>query len=179
MSSARTPREVLGRRRLAGGLVTTATVAPPGLELRDIRAGYGRIEVLHGVSLTAQAACLPSLPQRRGQDDNAARGVRKASPDLGVRPRDRFSRHGTDPGELARAGICRSRGRGVFPNLTVAENLRMFSYSSELSMNEIEDRAYTRFPRLRARPQPPGGALSGGEQQMLACRAPSSPTVAC
>jgi branched-chain amino acid transport system ATP-binding protein len=58
-------------------------------------------------------------------------------------------------------------GRGVFPNLTVAENLRMFTHAG-CSLAEVEEIAFERFPRLRERRNQLAGTLSGGEQQMLA-----------
>jgi branched-chain amino acid transport system ATP-binding protein len=58
-------------------------------------------------------------------------------------------------------------GRGIFPNLTVTENLRMATYTGP-PMSELEERAFTRFPRLRDRRKQLAGTLSGGEQQMLA-----------
>jgi len=58
-------------------------------------------------------------------------------------------------------------GRGIFPNLTVAENLRMATYTGS-SLKTVLDRAYERFPRLKERRKQIAGTLSGGEQQMLA-----------
>jgi branched-chain amino acid transport system ATP-binding protein len=69
---------------------------------------------------------------------------------------------------LARAGVCAiPEGRGIFPNLTVTENLRMATYTGP-PMSELEERAFGRFPRLRDRRKQLAGTLSGGEQQMLA-----------
>lgn len=58
-------------------------------------------------------------------------------------------------------------GRGIFPKLTVAENLRMGAYARTLQVGELEQ-AYERFPRLFERKEQLAGTLSGGEQQMLA-----------
>ena len=58
-------------------------------------------------------------------------------------------------------------GRGVFPNLTVTENLRMATYAGT-SFKDVTERAFTRFPRLAERRKQLAGTLSGGEQQMLA-----------
>ena len=58
-------------------------------------------------------------------------------------------------------------GRGIFPKLTVAENLRMGAYARSLQVGELEQ-AYERFPRLFERKEQLAGTLSGGEQQMLA-----------
>jgi branched-chain amino acid transport system ATP-binding protein len=73
------------------------------------------------------------------------------------------------PENLAKAGVCRiPEGRGIFPNLTVNENLRMFTYSSELSVKDVQEKSYARFPRLGERRNQLAGTMSGGEQQMLA-----------
>jgi branched-chain amino acid transport system ATP-binding protein len=69
---------------------------------------------------------------------------------------------------LARAGLCSvPEGRGVFPNLTVADNLRMWTHRG-VKRSDVEEIAFTRFPRLRDRRKQLAGSLSGGEQQMLA-----------
>jgi branched-chain amino acid transport system ATP-binding protein len=58
-------------------------------------------------------------------------------------------------------------GRGVFPNLTVRENLWMATYRGQ-KLSDVEEAAFDRFPRLKERREQPAGTLSGGEQQMLA-----------
>ena len=69
---------------------------------------------------------------------------------------------------LARAGLCTiPEGRGIFPNLTVLENLRTMTYTGT-SLSQVEEQAYARFPRLKERRKQMAGTLSGGEQQMLA-----------
>jgi len=69
---------------------------------------------------------------------------------------------------LARAGLCLvPEGRGIFPNLTVRENLRMASHARARAA-DIEAVAYERFPRLGDRRRQVAGTMSGGEQQMLA-----------
>ena len=60
------------------------------------------------------------------------------------------------------------RGAGIFPNLTVAENISLFAFAAKASPAEIEERSYTQFPRLAERRSQLAGRLSGGEQQMLA-----------
>ena len=75
-------------------------------------------------------------------------------------------RHRRRPDALARAGVCTiPEGRGVFPNLTVDENLLMFSHSGRL--RHATDVAFTHFPQLDVRRELLAGHLSGGEQQML------------
>jgi branched-chain amino acid transport system ATP-binding protein len=69
---------------------------------------------------------------------------------------------------LARRGLCLiPEGRGVFPNLTVRENLWVMTHSGS-GRRHVERCAFERFPRLEDRANQPAGTLSGGEQQMLA-----------
>jgi branched-chain amino acid transport system ATP-binding protein len=76
--------------------------------------------------------------------------------------------NGADAEDLARSGLCLiPEGRGVFPNLTVRENLRMATYTGH-PLAVVEAAAYERFPRLGQRRSQLAGTLSGGEQQMLA-----------
>ena len=76
--------------------------------------------------------------------------------------------NGASPADLARCGLCLvPEGRGVFPNLTVRENLKMMTYGGR-SLSDVEAVAYDRFPRLADRRGQTAGTLSGGEQQMLA-----------
>jgi branched-chain amino acid transport system ATP-binding protein len=76
--------------------------------------------------------------------------------------------NGATPDRLARAGVCTvPEGRGVFPNLTVRENLEMMTFGGR-SFDTIEEEAFAHFPRLADRGSQLAGTLSGGEQQMLA-----------
>ena len=73
--------------------------------------------------------------------------------------------------KLSKAGVCLiPEGRGIFPNLTVRENLLMdtFSCPRGTSAADLEEVAFARFPRLGERRHQIAGSLSGGEQQMLA-----------
>ena len=70
---------------------------------------------------------------------------------------------------LTRSGLCTvPEGRGVFPNLTVSENLNMWTYAGDTRRRHVEETAFTRFPILGSRRHQAAGTLSGGEQQMLA-----------
>lgn len=140
------------------------------LELRGIRAGYGRIEVLRGVDLDVREGQIVALlgpngagktttlsvisgqvPARSGQVLLAGRDVTNADFDA-----------------LARVGLCTvPEGRGIFPNLSVRENLRMATHVGK-AFEEVEEVAYARFPQLGARREQLAGTMSGGEQQMLA-----------
>jgi branched-chain amino acid transport system ATP-binding protein len=142
----------------------------PQLELCDVHAGYGGIEVLHGVSLEAVAGEVVAVlgPNGAGKTTmlRVASGVLEPSAgELVVAGRDVT---GFDAGDLARAGVCTvPEGRAVFPNLTVEENLLMATYSG-LERSTVEDIAFGHFPELAPRRKQLAGSLSGGEQQMLA-----------
>ena len=140
------------------------------LELRDIRAAYDGIDVLYGVDLVVPRGSVVALlgPNGAGKTTTlrVASGLHPPTGgDLIVGGR---RANGAQPEELARCGLCLvPEGRGIFPNLSVRENLRMMTYSGQ-SMRTIEEAAFERFPRLRDRRSQLAGTLSGGEQQMLA-----------
>jgi branched-chain amino acid transport system ATP-binding protein len=140
------------------------------LELRDIRAGYGGIEVLHDVCLTVAPGQILALlgPNGAGKSTTLAVASGIHAPTAGALILGGRDVTGANPGDLARAGVCLiPEGRGVFPNLSVRDNLLMMTYSGR-GLGEIEEIAYTRFPVLGQRRSQAAGTLSGGEQQMLA-----------
>jgi branched-chain amino acid transport system ATP-binding protein len=142
---------------------------PPILELIGVRAAYGRIEVLRGVDLTVPRGAVVALLGANGAGKTTL--LRVIS---GLMPPTAGDIHlagvhvsGASPDELTRAGLTMvPEGRGVFPNLTVEENLWLASYSG-VDVEKILTEAYARFPRLRERRRQLAGSLSGGEQQML------------
>jgi branched-chain amino acid transport system ATP-binding protein len=153
--------------------VDTEPGAPtPGaaIELIDVRAAYGSIDVLHGVNITIQPGTVYALlgPNGAGKSTTLKVASGRLHPTHGeVRYLgERINGRAAD--RLARNGLCTiPEGRGIFPNLTVLENLRTMTYSG-VSLSTVEERAYTRFPRLKERRKQMAGTLSGGEQQMLA-----------
>jgi branched-chain amino acid transport system ATP-binding protein len=145
-------------------------LAPPLLELRGVRAAYGRIEVLHGVDLTVPEGGVVALlgPNGAGKTTTISVCSGLVVPTAGSVLVSGRRMNGVSPDRLARAGLCTiPEGRGVFPNLTVRENLTMMTFAGS-SLAELEDGAFTRFPRLAERRSQLAGTLSGGEQQMLA-----------
>jgi branched-chain amino acid transport system ATP-binding protein len=147
------------------------TGVPASLELVDIRAAYGRIEVLHGVGLTVPTGTVVALlgPNGAGKTTtlNVAGGALR--PTAGCVHVAGVHLNGASPDALARAGVCRiPEGRGVFPNLTVLDNLRMCTYSSPTTPDDVANESFERFPRLGERRHQLAGTMSGGEQQMLA-----------
>ncbi len=142
----------------------------PLVQLHNIRARYGAIEVLHGVSLAVPAAGVLAIlgPNGAGKTTilRVMAGIQPpSSGDLLLAGR---RVNGVDPVALARAGLCTiPEGRGIFPNLTVRENLLMATYRG-FSRRDVEDQTFSHFPRLSERRHQLAGSLSGGEQQMLA-----------
>ena len=142
----------------------------PVLELRGVRAAYGRIEVLHGVDLAVPPASVVALLGPNGGGKSTTLKVVAGTLPATDGCVHLAGRHvnGAAPDALARIGVCTiPEGRGVFPNLTVRENLRMATFAG-VALDEVEDEAYARFPRLRERRGQLAGSMSGGEQQMLA-----------
>jgi branched-chain amino acid transport system ATP-binding protein len=126
--------------------------------------------VLHGIDLTVPEGAVVALlgPNGGGKSTllRVATGLHPpTSGDLLLAGRKVNS---ASADELARAGVCMiPEGKGVFPNLTVRENLLMCTFARR-TLDEVENVAYERFPRLRDRRGQLAGTLSGGEQQMLA-----------
>ncbi len=147
----------------------TREAGPLALELRDVHAGYGTIDVLHGVSLALPTGSVFALlgPNGAGKSTTLKIASGQIAPGSGEVLLFGESVGGKSSDALARAGVCAiPEGRGIFPNLTVTENLRMATYTGP-HLGELEERAFTRFPRLRDRRKQLAGTLSGGEQQML------------
>jgi branched-chain amino acid transport system ATP-binding protein len=140
------------------------------LELKDVRAAYGRIEVLHGVDLVVPEGSVVALlgPNGGGKTTTLKVASGQMVPTAGCVHLAGRHVNGASPDALARLGVCTiPEGRGVFPNLTVRENLRMVTFAGA-DLEQIEDRAYATFPRLQERRTQLAGTMSGGEQQMLA-----------
>ncbi len=143
--------------------------AVPILELIGVRAAYGRIEVLRGVDLLVPRGAVVALLGANGAGKTTLLRVISGlmAPTEGDIHLAGVHVSGASPDELTRAGLCLvPEGRGVFPNLTVEENLWLASYSGT-PVEKILVGAYARFPRLKQRRRQLAGSLSGGEQQML------------
>jgi branched-chain amino acid transport system ATP-binding protein len=143
----------------------------PAVELREVKASYGRIEVVHGVTFSVPPGTVFALlgPNGGGKSTTLKVISGRVKPTAGCVHIAGRHVNGAAPEALARAGVCSiPEGRGVFPNLTVRENLRMMTYRGGLRTSDVEERAYARFPRLGERRNQLAGTMSGGEQQMLA-----------
>src|SRR5574341_954173 len=168
MRSRQTP---MSRRRISARSATvTMATEQSVVELTGVRAAYGRIEVLHGVDLAVPRASVFALlgPNGAGKSTTLKVISGQLQPMAGQVRMMGQSIAGASSDALARAGVCTiPEGRGIFPSLTVRENLRMVTYTGT-GLSQIEERAYAQFPRLEERRRQVAGTLSGGEQQMLA-----------
>jgi branched-chain amino acid transport system ATP-binding protein len=140
------------------------------LELRGIRAGYGRIEVIHGVDLSlGQGEVLGMIGPNGAGKSSILRSicglVRPASGEVIFEGRVLT---GMAPEQIVRLGLALvPEGRHIFKTLTVAENLRLGARSGNDGEASMEQ-ALERFPILRERARQRADRLSGGEQQQLA-----------
>ena len=145
------------------------------LEVRDAVVHYGKIEALHGVSLMVRDGELVTLLGSNGAGKTtlmrAISGLRplsKGSVWFDGRDITRVKAH-----QRAIEGLVQApEGRGVFPGMTVEENLEMGCYGRKFESKAAHDErlnwVFETFPRLAERRKQVGGTLSGGEQQMLA-----------
>jgi branched-chain amino acid transport system ATP-binding protein len=149
------------------------TAAAPVLALSavGVRAAYGRIEVLHGVSLDVPKGSALALlgPNGAGKSTllKAISGQLALTAGTVEVAGRRLGRNATE--QLARSGVCMiPEGRSIFPNLTVSENLLMYTFRRPgLKSAWVEEHAIERFPALGGRRKQLAGTLSGGEQRML------------
>ncbi|MGA0940449.1 MAG: ABC transporter ATP-binding protein [Burkholderiaceae bacterium] len=142
------------------------------LEVRDLRSGYGRVEVLRGVSLSVGEGELVALLGSNGAGkttfNNTVCGLVRAWEGEVVFEGQKLN--GLNPRGIVQSGLIQvPEGRKIFPNLSVIENLELGSFArARAHRAENLERMLTIFPRLRERRAQLAGTLSGGEQQMLA-----------
>ena len=140
------------------------------LELREVSAGYEGITVVHGVDLSVAAGQVVALlgPNGAGKTTTLRVAAGVHPPQAGRLLLGGRDVTGAAPRDLARAGVCLiPEGRGVFPNLSVRDNLLMMTFTGR-TRREVEEIAFARFPDLARHASRQAGTLSGGEQQMLA-----------
>lgn len=144
----------------------------PILAVRDLAAGYGKSEVLHGVNLEIRKGEIVTLVGANGAGKSTTlRTIFGLTTIRGGHIRFKGNEVvGRRPHSLVRMGLAMvPQERGVFPSLTVYENLEMGGYT--LAREKLDERIeamLVRFPRLKERRQQKAGSLSGGERQMLA-----------
>ncbi|MEX2392979.1 MAG: ABC transporter ATP-binding protein [Actinomycetota bacterium] len=141
------------------------------LQLEQVRAAYEKVEVLHGIDLSVPAGSLVAILGPNGAGKSTTLKVMSGlmKPTGGRVLFEGYDVTGSGAEELSRAGVCLiPEGRGIFPNLTVHENIVMDSFGDGASTSQLEERAFENFPALAERRDQLAGTLSGGEQQMLA-----------
>ncbi|MGH2599074.1 MAG: ABC transporter ATP-binding protein [Dehalococcoidia bacterium] len=141
------------------------------LEVQDIHVHYGKIEALKGVSIEVGEGEIVTLIGANGAGKSTTlktiSGLRAVSSGaVRFKGKDITKRTGS---KRVLDGIAQApEGRGIFPGMTVQENLMMGAYTRRGEVREDLDKVFDLFPRLKERRSQAGGTLSGGEQQMLA-----------
>ena len=144
------------------------------LEIKDLRVHYGKIEAIKGVSVVVNQGEIVTLIGANGAGKTTilktVSGLRPVS--SGVITFDGEDLSKVPAHKRVDLGISQvPEGRGIFPGMTVLENLEMGKFNRKDRKHEMDEdleRVYTLFPRLKERAGQAGGTLSGGEQQMLA-----------
>ncbi len=142
------------------------------LEARNLKAGYGPTEVLHGVDLAIEEGTITTLLGANGAGKTttlrALCGMVKTSGEIYFAGK-RIDGRATE--DIVRLGVAHvPDGRGTFGSLTTEENLKLGAYvrKDRSAVDADYERMYGYFPRLKERRLQQAGTLSGGEQQMLA-----------
>jgi ABC-type branched-subunit amino acid transport system ATPase component len=144
------------------------------LDIRGLRASYGAVEVLRGIDFTVANGEIVALLGTNGAGKSTIlRCISGLMPvDAGEIDFEGRDVAGTSTEETVRLGITQvPGGRGLLPNLTVEDNLRMGAYPIRRDRRAVKagyERVYETFPRLGERRKQLAGLMSGGEQQMLA-----------
>ena len=144
------------------------------LEIKDLHVHYDKIEAIKGISVVVNEGEIVTLIGANGAGKTTTlktiSGLREVSSGAILFDGQDISK--VPAHERVDLGISQApEGRGIFPGMTVLENLEMGKFhrkNRKAEMNEDLDNIYTLFPRLKERSSQAGGTLSGGEQQMLA-----------
>jgi branched-chain amino acid transport system ATP-binding protein len=144
------------------------------LEIRDLHVFYGRIEAIKGISFHVNEGEIVTLIGANGAGKTTTlrtlSGVRTVAQGSVFFEGEDITKMA--PHDRVKRGICQApEGRGIFPGMTVQENLDMGTYArgdKGAKRNAQLEHVMDLFPRLRERVGQLGGTLSGGEQQMLA-----------
>ncbi len=144
------------------------------LEIKDIHVFYGKIEAIKGITVTVNQGEIVTLIGANGAGKTTMlktiSGLRNISSGQILFDGQDISK--LPPHERTALGISQApEGRGIFPGMTVLENLEIGKYFRKERRSEMAEdleKVYHLFPRLKERASQAGGTLSGGEQQMLA-----------
>ncbi|HEX2040300.1 MAG TPA: ABC transporter ATP-binding protein [Acidimicrobiales bacterium] len=144
------------------------------LEVEDLRAGYGELPVLQGVTFSVQegSTCVLLGLNGAGKTTTVSNLVGLYKPWGGAVRFDGEDVTGHSPADLVKRGIVMvPEGRRTFPQLTVVQNLRLGAWVRRKDKEGVDatmERVFEYFPRLEERRDQLAGSMSGGEQQMLA-----------
>lgn len=142
------------------------------LRITELHAGYGPVDVLHGINIDFHDSKIVTVLGSNGAGKSTLlktiSGIIK--PKKGSIMFDEFEIGKMDPAQIASMGVVHvPEGRHIFPNLTVKENLYLGGFfRSQKEINSSMEFVLNLFPILKDRLEQKGGTLSGGEQQMLA-----------
>ena len=144
------------------------------LEIKDLKVHYGKIEAIKGISVVVNQGEIVTLIGANGAGKTTTlktiSGLRKVSSGSILFDGQDISK--VPAHERVDLGISQApEGRGIFPGMTVLENLEIGKFNRKNRKNEMTEdleKVYHLFPRLKERASQAGGTLSGGEQQMLA-----------
>jgi ABC-type branched-subunit amino acid transport system ATPase component/branched-subunit amino acid ABC-type transport system permease component len=142
---------------------------PAAVQLDGVSAGYGGIDVLRDISLAVPSGKVCAVLGPNGAGKSTALKVMSGQlvPSKGTASINGRPIAGIPTERLVRGGLCViPEGRGIFPNLTVTENLKMASFAGT-SYADILEKSFQYFPLLAGRRNQLAGKLSGGEQQMV------------
>jgi ABC-type branched-subunit amino acid transport system ATPase component len=151
----------------------TGPVSPILLSVEQVSAGYGKMEILHGIDVTVRSGEFVCVigPNGAGKSTAFKTIVGFLRPSSGRVVFDGGDITGLRPDLVLRRGLAYvPQGRIVFPQMTVLENLEMGAYIERdpARVRAALDRVYALFPILMERGRQKAGTMSGGEQQMLA-----------
>lgn len=142
------------------------------LRLGSVVSGYGKIEILHGVTLDVRRGEIVSIigPNGSGKSTLFKTVMGFLTPAAGTIRFDGEEITGRPPEEIIRRQIsCVPQGRWTFPHMTVMENLELGGYicRSRQEVSRALEEVFAQFPVLKERRRAVAGSLSGGEQQMV------------
>ncbi|HEV2072260.1 MAG TPA: ABC transporter ATP-binding protein [Thermomicrobiales bacterium] len=150
-----------------------ASQGDPILRIENIDAAYGKVRILHGVSMVVHPGEAVSIigPNGAGKSTVLKAVIGQLTPSSGAITFNGINVVGMRPEQIIRHGMAVvPQGRIVFERMTVVENLEMGAYSlkDKSRVPVLMERIFDLFPRLAERKRQEAGTMSGGEQQMLA-----------
>ena len=153
------------------GRASAASLRTPVLEVKGLRAGYGAVQIIHGIDFTVSEGEIVVILGANGAGKTttlrALSGMVQTAGTITLRGQNLV---GKSPSDIVRMGVAHvPQGRGTLPELSVEDNLRIGAYTrKDREVRADIDRWFEVYPVLGNRRDQRAGSLSGGEQQMLA-----------